>query len=130
MEPPMTVRPFTDRLNSIRQDNRYRYADLEAKSDRVRSTAWFNNLINGGTWAVSPPPRDTWSGLASLLETSVDDVRRIVAEEWFEVPPPEKMSSRVAALRSRLDDLSDEDAGLVEALVQRLTMTSPTPAAT
>ena len=113
-------RPFTDRINALRGQQRLRYADLETNANRARSTAWFNNLVNKGTWAVSPPPRDTWTDLAALLGTSADDVRQMIAEEWYGVTPGQGVSPRVAGLAKRLDVLDEGDAALVEALVQRL----------
>lgn len=111
---------FSDRVNLLRTQQRLRYADLEAKCNRARSTAWFNNLVNKGTWAVSPPPKDTWDDLAALLGTSSDDVRHMIAEEWYGVTPADGLSPRVTSLAKRLDALDEEDAALVEAVVQRL----------
>jgi len=96
-----------------------RYADLEAGSDRARSTAWFNNLVNRGPEAVSPPTQETFAGFARLFGVTPQDVALMIAEEWYGARQTE-LSARVRGLAPRLDRLSNEDAALVEALVQRL----------
>jgi hypothetical protein len=119
--------PFTDRINNLRSDRGWRYADLEAHSDRARSSAWFNNLINQGAQAVGPPTQETWSGLARLCDTSTEDVRRMIAEEWCGVRSAPEVTARVASLAPDLDALPDADAALVAALVHRLALGAQGP---
>lgn len=114
------VTPFTDRVNALRGRG-LRYADLEARCRRARSTAWFNILVNQGTWAVNPPPQSTWKPLAGLLEVSEDTVREMIAEQWYGVSVHDHVSARVKVLAPRLDALSDQDAALIDNLLQRLT---------
>ena len=112
-------RPFTSKVRGLRARGK-RYADLEAGCQRARSTAWFNNLVNSSDpWAVSPPGDDALDGLATLMGTTRRRVQEMIAEEWYQVRRTD-FSPRVHDLASRLDGLSEDDAALVEALVQRL----------
>src|SRR4051812_14542908 len=119
MAPFSDARPFSNRVAELRGRG-YRYADLEEKSRRARSTAWFNKLMNSSSpWVVSPPDQGTLEALAELLETTARHVAEMVAQEWYGVKRTEQ-SPRVAALTPRLDALTKEDAELVESLIQRL----------
>ncbi|MDT3443319.1 MULTISPECIES: hypothetical protein [unclassified Pseudofrankia] len=111
-------RPFTERIEDLRRRG-YRYADLEAGSDRARSTAWFNKLINFGPDAVGPPAQDTFAGFAKLLNVTQRDVAVAVAEEWYGVKAADQ-SRRVRGLAARINALSKADSDLVEQLIQRL----------
>ena len=116
-------RPLSDRLEQLRARG-YRYVDLWQRSGEVRSTAWFNNLLNKGPSAVSPPEKPDFEAFAKLLDTTARHVAEMIAEEWYGVATAD-ISERVRALAPRLDALSAEDAGLVEQLVQRLQPASP-----
>jgi transcriptional regulator with XRE-family HTH domain len=117
-------RPLTTKINDLRQRAGMRYADLARESDEVRSTAWFNKLVNGTSpWVVSPPSNDTLDGFAELLNATVDDVRAWIAEEWYGVVPSE-LSARVRGLATRVDALSPQDYRLVDALLDRLSAPS------
>ena len=119
-------RPFTSRIIELRRH--MRYTDLENKSNRARSTAWFNNLVNGRSqWNVNPPPDQTIDDLATLMSTTAEHVRQMIAEEWYGVRTTE-LSARVRSLAPRLDALNADDAALVEQLVQRLQPASLKPA--
>jgi hypothetical protein len=112
-------RPFSARLHNIRIKNRLRYSDMAARSSDARSSAWFNKLLNWShPWVNSPPTRDTFSRLADLLETSEEHVREMIAEEWYGVKSSE-VSPRVRRLSARIDELSDEDAELLERFLNR-----------
>ena len=116
----MDGRPFSQRLEEIKTQRGYRYSDLESEAGRARSSAWFNSLLNSSRpWRVGPPSNDTIESLAELLETTEEHVRRMIAEEWYGVAQA-KQSTRVAGLAQRLDQLSSEDARLVEEIIQRL----------
>jgi hypothetical protein len=111
-------RPFTAKVNELLASG-LRYADLETQLGHARSTAWLNNLVNGGRWRVNPPSKDTFPPFAQLFKTDVAEVCRMIAEEWFGIVQS-ATSPRVRALASRLDALASGDVQLVEALVQRL----------
>jgi hypothetical protein len=96
-----------------------RYGDLEAGCNRARSTAWFNTLINRGTWTVSPPDDSVLDELAHLLGTTRRRVAEMIAEEWYGVATA-GLSARVRSLATRIDALDEKDVVLVEALIQRL----------
>lgn len=117
MDITLNKRPFTRRIMEVKDRRGYRYADLEARCNRARSTAWFNNVVNGRP--VSPPTDSTLADLAALLETTERHVAEMVAEEWYGVMVTDH-SPRVRALAPRLDALSKDDAALVEQLIQRL----------
>lgn len=113
-------RPFTARVNLLR-DLQYRYTDLAEQSLGARSTSWFNNLVTADDpWVVSPPPRDTWPGLARLFEVSVSSVQEMVAKEWFKAARPDDVPARVRSLASPLERLTAEDFQLVRNLTLRL----------
>jgi hypothetical protein len=113
-------RPFTDAVNRKRRQG-LRYIDLETESNRARSTAWFNNLVNARTpWKVSPPSRESFAGLCKLFDVDEALLRQWIAQEWYgsEVA---KFSPRVVALARQIDELDQKDAELVAALIARLT---------
>jgi hypothetical protein len=117
-------RPLTTKINDLRQQAGMRYADLARECDEVRSTAWFNKLVNGSTpWVVSPPSDDTIDGFVRLLGGTADDVRAWIAEEWYGVVPSE-LSARVRGLAARVDALSPQDFRLLDALLTRLSSSS------
>ena len=105
-------------------NRRLTYEEISRRSKWARSSAWFNNLVNRDVgpnyWGVNPPGPDTWDGIAELLNVTADDVRQMVAHEWFGVKQ-EGTSERVAALATRLDKLDDEDANFIDSLLTRLT---------
>ncbi|TRW45592.1 hypothetical protein [Georgenia yuyongxinii] len=113
-------RPFTAAVNALR-DLGYRFQDLATGSHDARSTAWFNHLVNAADpWVVSPPPKDTWVGLARLFKTSETSVREMIAREWFDASPADAVPQRVRPLAFVLDRLSAEDLALVRSVALRL----------
>lgn len=112
-------RPFTDRINDLRSSG-MRYQDLVTHSGEARSSAWFNNLVNGYPWAVAPPPESTWQGFARLFKTDTQHVREMIAEEWFGVGSDDSVSERVRGVARALDDMTRDDFSLVEKLIHRL----------
>lgn len=115
-----TSRPFTDAVNELRARKKMRFVDLESGCGRARSTAWFNNLINGDVWSVSPPDVGTFQDLADLLETNEQAVREMIAEEWFGVTPSTEYSARVRDLAADLDALPEMNFHLVRMLINQL----------
>jgi hypothetical protein len=115
-----TSRPFTDRVNYLRLERKYRYQDLVTRSDEARSSAWFNNLCNSSNpWVVGPPTLDAIPGLARLFEVSEARVSAMIAEEWYGVGGT-NVSARAHQLAPTLDVLTDDDFARVEDLVTRL----------
>ena len=113
-------RPFTEAVNRRRRQG-LRYVDLEAASDRARSTAWFNNLVNAhNPWKVSPPSRDSFAGLCKLFGVDEGLLRQWIAQEWYGIEVSD-LSARVTAFAGPLDELAQSDAELVGALIARLT---------
>lgn len=115
----LNKRPFTAAIDGLRVGHRYTYQELAFRSCGVRSTAWFNGLINGRRWKNSPPDPDTWSGFAQLLSTDEDNVREMIAEEWFGVGN-QSISPRVRGIAGAVDKLADPDFELVAQVVGRL----------
>lgn len=112
------TQPFTRRVRALRSDG-LRFQDLVEGSRGARSSAWFNNLVNRGASAVSPPPADTWTGLAALFGTDTAHVREMIAEEWFGVRAHD-VPDRVRGIAAAVVALSDDDFDLVATLVRRL----------
>lgn len=113
-----TREPFRDAVQALR-DQGVKYQDLHLDAQRVRSTAWFNNLVNNGASAVSPPTADAVEGFAALFKTTPERVKEMIAEEWYGVRM-EELSPTVQHLASRIDALDEADVKLVESLIQRL----------
>jgi len=113
-------RPFRDKIDQIRTTRKLRYSDLANESQDARSSAWFNKLITGERWDVSPPDWSTIDRFAALMGTTHAHVCQMIAEEWYGVIAIEQSSSRVRELASRLDALEPDDYVYVERLVMRL----------
>ncbi len=115
-----TNRPFTDRVNVIR-DRGFRYSDLARGCQDARSSAWFNNLCNSGDpWKVGPPSAKAIPDLAGLLGVSQKHLKAMVAEEWYGVDRGDEVSARVQAIGPVLDELTEADYARIEDLANRL----------
>lgn len=113
-------RPFTQRVVALRQTKRLTYQGLARGCRNQRSSAWFNTLVNrGGTWGVNPPPQAAFDGLCALLGVAEEELRAMIAEEWFGVTRS-AASDRMKEIGMVLDRLSQEDYELVTALARRL----------
>jgi len=115
-------RPFTRQVWAL--THRFTYERIAQRVGHVRSTTWLNNLVNRELttkrgWAASPPEPHTWARFAEAFGVTADDVRHMIAHEWLQVKQGNH-SERVTALAGRLDKLSEEDAGLISQLVNRL----------
>ena len=114
-----TSRPFTALINALRRDG-HRYQDLVNKSNEARSSAWFNNLVNGSDpWAVSPPAPAAWPGLAALFGVSVDHLKAAIAEEWFGAQDG-GLTARERGLVDVSKRLIDDDHEMLRRLAVRL----------
>ncbi|WAH99762.1 hypothetical protein [Arthrobacter sp. MMS18-M83] len=96
------------------------------ESERARSHGWWRNLVEYGAWngpgsnRVAPPDPQAIPGIAKLFGTTEEQVRAMVAADWYHVYPDTEISARVQRLAPLLDRLTDDDADLAEKLVRRL----------
>jgi|GEM_PF-1252194 len=119
MSTTLNSRPFTALVNAKRADG-YRYQDLVTRSREARSSAWFNNLVNGSSpWVVAPPSPDTWDGLAGMLGVSERHVRDAIAEEWFGTTSND-VAPEVRALADLVARLEPADRQTLTDLARRL----------
>lgn len=97
------------------------------ESDRARSHSWMKNMTEHGAWGsagsgrVGPPTPDEFRGLAKLLGTTKEKVAEMVAADFYGVDTGAEYSSRMQSLAPLIDQLSEEDAELIEQMVRRLT---------
>ncbi|MFJ4469179.1 hypothetical protein ACIP2X_17025 [Streptomyces sp. NPDC089424] len=110
--------PFRDRVLELHKS--MRYTDMAQACDKVRQESWWNEVANGKD--VGPPYRDRdIDGIAKLFQTTADQVRAMVAEQWLGVAPAH-LSDRVKRLAPQIDSLDGDDAELVEAFTDRLAL--------
>jgi hypothetical protein len=120
----MTETPFRDTATKIARTKNY--VAMSYESGQVRSHGWWKNVVDYGPWKgpngtrVGPPDPEALGGIAQLFGTSPDEVAAMVAVDWYGVHRDVDMSARAQRLAPILDELSESDADLVEALAQRL----------
>ncbi|WP_186814905.1 hypothetical protein [Cellulomonas terrae] len=116
----MKERPFTALVNALRAKG-YRYQDLVNRSGEARSSAWFNNLVNGSTpWIVAPPNPETWERLATLFGITEQHLSEAIAVEWFGAASGSDLEPEVRAVADVVARLSVEDREYVARLAERL----------
>lgn len=103
------------------------YIDMQVQSDKALSHAWWRRLVQDGPWGessgtgrVNPPSPERLDGIGKLFGTTPDRVAQMIAADWYGVQTGVGVSARVLNLSHLIDDLSDEDAELVESLLRRL----------
>jgi hypothetical protein len=101
------------------------YVTMSVMCERARSHAWWKNLVEHGAWGgfsgrVGPPDPEALAGIAKLFGTTEEQVAAMIAADWYGVHPDTEVSTRALALGPLLDQLSEPDLDLVEALVRRL----------
>ena len=112
-------RPFSALVEGLRKSG-FRYQDLVTRSGEARSSAWFNNLVNGSTpWVVSPPAPDTWPRLAALFNIEPDHLQSLIAEEWFG-PSTGELTTSQRVILDKVKHLGDEDLELLGHIAKRL----------
>jgi hypothetical protein len=122
----MSETPFRDVAKKIAESNGHDYTAMQYESERARSHAWWRNIVQHGAWngpgatRVGPPDPEALGGIAELFGTSVEQVSRMVAADWYGVHPDVEVSARVLRLAPVLEELSDSDADLVESVARRL----------
>ncbi|MEU8061680.1 hypothetical protein [Microbispora bryophytorum] len=103
-----------------------RFVDMEHQSRRARSSAWWNNMANYGAWRgpgdarTSPPDPEALEGIAKLFGVTHEEVRKMIAADWYGVYPPPEVASEVRRLEIPIMRLSSADRELVETLIRRL----------
>jgi len=99
---------------------------MSVECGRVRSHGWWRNLVEHGAWGgpgqtrVSPPAPETFEGIARLFGTSVEQVKAMIAADWYGVESNEGVPARVLRMSPLLDSLDESDAEMVEKLTRRL----------
>lgn len=110
-------KPFSDTVRKLNQSG-MRYYDMQRESNEARSSAWWNQLANG--YRDIKPPTEQLDDIAEMMGVTERRVREMIAEEWYDIRPGDVISERVRHLASAIDELTDEDAQLVEQLIHRL----------
>jgi hypothetical protein len=124
----MTMTPFRDTAKKIYVELDRDYIAMQVGSNRARSHGWWRNLVEWGAWEgpggtrVGPPTPESFEGIAKLFKTTVDEVRRMIAADWYGIRPEEQaeVSVRSRLLVPILEKLEAEDADLVEQIARRL----------
>ncbi len=120
----MSKTPFRDTARKIAQTKDY--LTMSVQCDRARSHGWWKNLVEYGAWRgpgtsrVGPPDPDAIPGIAKLFGTTEAQVAAMIAADWYGVHPDADISPRALRLSPILDQLSESDAELVEALARSL----------
>jgi hypothetical protein len=120
----MSTTPFRDTAMIINKTKDYLTMSVEC--DRARSHGWWKNMVEYGAWQgpgnnrVGPPDPEALDGIAKLFGTTREQVATMVAADWYGVYPDTDISARTLRLGPALDDLTDTDAEMLEALARRL----------
>lgn len=122
----MTDTPFWDKAKELAR--KMDYIDMQVKSDRARSHAWWRRMVEYGPWGggrssagrVGPPEREAIPGIASLFDTTPERVAEMIAADWYGVESNVGVSARVLNLSHLIDGLREDDVVLVENLMHRL----------
>lgn len=127
----MTSTPFRDTARKI--SRQMDYMAMSFGSGRARSHGWWRNVVEHGAWEgpgstrVGPPTPEALAGIARLFGTSEEQVRIMVAADWYGVSPnQQEVSARAMQLGPALDRLTEDDFDLVQSLIRRLDK-SPRP---
>jgi hypothetical protein len=120
----MNTTPFRDTAKTI--SKKKDYLTMSVECERARSHGWWKNLVEHGAWQgpgnnrVGPPDPDALPGIAKLFGTTREQVAAMIAADWYGVYPESDVSARALRLSPALDDMTESDAALFEALAQRL----------
>lgn len=118
--------PFQDALKKIHDSGRD-WVSMSVGADQARSFSWIKNMTENGAWGtggagrVGPPTRAEFEGFAKLLGVTPDQVGRMVVMDFYGVETLGEYSPRVHRLAPLIDELSEDDADLVESMARRLT---------
>lgn len=99
---------------------------MSVECERARSHGWWKNLVDYGAWKgpgsnrVGPPTPEAIRGIAKLFQTTEDQVRAMVAADWYGVVPDTEISARVLQIAPVLDVLDESDAELISKMAHRL----------
>ncbi|MET7304986.1 hypothetical protein [Embleya sp. NPDC005575] len=124
----MTDSPFRDTTKALAQ--RMDYIAMQVGCDRARSHSWWRNVVEYGPWKGSqgrtgPPTPDEWDGIAKLFGTTRDQVRAMIAADWFGIQPGTEVSARVMKLAPLVDKLTEKEAEALAVVVQSMTLPLP-----
>jgi hypothetical protein len=120
----MTDTPFRETAKLIAESKGY--VAMQAECGGTPSHTWWRRLVEYGPWQtrgygrVSPPPPNKLDGIANLFGTSTDQVAAMIAADWYGVHPKTELSARILRISPVLDQLTETDSEMVEALARRL----------
>jgi hypothetical protein len=98
---------------------------MQVESRGARSHAWWRNLVRNGAWQpagsrVGPPTPEAIPGIAALLNTTEEQVSKMIAADWYGVQSGSALSTKVEKIAAHLNTLADADVDFVDDLVKRL----------
>jgi hypothetical protein len=110
-------------------------ARMQVESRGARSHAWWRNLVKYGAWdppgsRVGPPTPEAIPGIATLFNTTEEQVAAMIAADWYGVQPRSDLSTQAQKIAARLNTLEQEDLDLLDDLVRRLNKPVKKPTAT
>ncbi|MFI1585775.1 hypothetical protein [Embleya sp. NPDC020630] len=106
------------------------YIAMQVGCDRARSHSWWRNVVEYGPWKgpqgrTGPPTPDEWDGIAQLFGTTRDQVRAMIAADWFGVQPGAEVSARVMKLAPLVDKLTEKEAEALAVVIHSMTLPLP-----
>jgi hypothetical protein len=120
----MSETPFWETAKKLARGTDY--ISMSVASDRARSHGWWRNLVEYGAWGgpggtrVGPPDPESIPGIAKLFQATEEQVKAMIAADWYQVGQGSELSTRVQQLAPKIDQLNEADADLVAELIQRL----------
>ncbi|NJP33730.1 hypothetical protein [Micromonospora thermarum] len=121
----MADQPFREAAQRAYRRLNNDYIRMQVASDSARSHGWWRNLVEHGPWAghsgrTAPPSPEAIPGIAKLFRVTEDQVREMIAADWYGVQPDVNVSPRALQLAQALDELDEADMALAEGLIRRL----------
>ncbi|MBB1256537.1 hypothetical protein H3146_24765 [Streptomyces sp. OF3] len=119
----MTNTPFRDTASALALS--MDYIAMQVGCDRARSHSWWRNVVEYGPWKgqqgrTAPPSPDEWAGIAKLFGTTEEQVRAMIAADWFGVQTGSEVSARVMNLAPLLDELTEKEAAAVGVVIRSM----------
>jgi hypothetical protein len=118
----MRQNPFRHAVRELH--GRYTYSQICERAGWTRKESWWNNLVLYGPWGdgprMFPPDPYAFEGMAALFGVTQQELCEMIAADWYGVYPPPGVSERVQRMQKAINDLTAEDATMVEAMIRRL----------
>lgn len=115
-------RPLTTAIRELKEATGLTFQEIAQCSGSVRSHGWFAKLLRVTDPADVSPPKDRKhiNGLAELLGCTEEDVRNMIALEWFGIVRTE-VSHRGRVAAALADQLSSQEWEAVQTVLRRMT---------